>query len=145
MNKNHFSALLLLAAFVLAGCATSVTLSSVPDEAHLVVAKSSISGTLPISTSIGRTTFGKYPFKVEKEGCEPMYGMLPLNVSGTAITMDVLFFAPAAFWTAQRAFPFYQFDLEKQIIRYKKGERDEWKEYPVTEQERSKAMTFFGE
>lgn len=125
MNKKCLSAFLLFVALVLAGCSTHIMLSSVPEKAHLVVAKSDISGTMPISASIRRTTFGKYPFKVEKEGYEPMYGILPLNVSGAAITMDALFFAPAAFWTAQRAFPFYQFDLEKQVIKYRKDDGDE--------------------
>lgn len=143
MNKQYLLVFPLFVALVLTACSTHIMLSSVPEQAHLVVAKSDISGTMPISASIHRTTFGKYPFKAEKEGYEPMYGVLPLNVSGTAITMDVLFFAPAAFWTAQRAFPFYQFDLEKQVIRYKKSDGDDWKEYPITEQERAKAKSFF--
>jgi hypothetical protein len=139
-------ALLSLSCLVLlcTACSTKVMLLSKPEKANLTVAKSNISGTTPIAASIGRTTFGRYPFKIEKEGYESMYGSLPLNVSGTAITMDILFFAPAAFWNAQRAFPFYEFDLEKRVIRYKKSPDDTWKEYVIKEEEQTKAKSFFG-
>lgn len=119
-------------------------LSSKPEGASLTIGNADISGTTPISSSIGRTTFGKYWFRVEKPGHEPMYGLLPLNVSGTAITMDALFFAPALFWSAQRAFPFYQFDLEKRTVGYKKKSGAPWREYSVKEQEKLAARSFFG-
>jgi hypothetical protein len=145
-NSVTICALLFLAclAFLCTACSTKAVLLSKPEKANLTVGKSDISGTTPITSSIGRTTFGSYPFKVEKEGYEPMYGRLPLNVSGVAITMDILFFTPALFFNAQRAFPFYEFDLEKRVVNYKRRRGDAWKEYVVKEEEQVGAMSFFG-
>jgi hypothetical protein len=42
------------------------------------------------------------------------------------------------------AFPFYEFDLEKRVIRYKKSPDDNWKEYVMKEEEQTKAKSFFG-
>ena len=136
--------LLIVAVLILvAGCSTEIVLSSKPDNAKLTVAKSLINGKTPITSSIRRTTFGKYPFRIEKDGYESLYGVLPLNVNGAVIALDVLFFAPATFWNTQRAFPFYEFDLEEQVIRYKNNSEDGWKEYQITEQEKAQAKSFF--
>lgn len=146
MDKKNlcFIALFSFVALILVGCSTRIMLTSKPEGANIIIGKTNISGTTPMSSSIRRTTFGKYWFSVEKPGYEPLYGLLPLNVSGAAITINVLLFAPATFWNAQRAFPFYQFDLEKRIVGYKKDSDDPWREYPIKEQERLTARSFFG-
>lgn len=137
------SILIIPCLFLFIGCSTNSKLTTIPEEASIKIGRTNISGIAPLSGDISRTTFGKYPVMVEKEGYETLYAILPMNVGGGVIAADVLLFAPAVFWNAQGAFSFYEFDLEKGIIRYKEKDPEEWKEYEIPAADQDKAKRFF--
>ena len=141
MKRYVFIGLCLL---LFSGCSTSNFVSK-PENAQINIGKTNISGTAPLNGRIPRTTFGKYPVKVQKDGVAPLYGILPLHVSPAAIGLDVLIFAPATFWNVQRPFSFYEFDLEKRVIRYRDTEEEAWNEYLIREAEEARAKQFFWE
>lgn len=91
------------------------------------------------------TSFGQYKFKAEKEGVEPMYGLIPLKFNGGYLAVDILFFAPAMFFNLREVFPYYQFDIENNEIRYKKKKSDEWTIYKPKAEEVEHAKRYFGE
>ena len=140
--KNIVIAVLCLAVFY--GCVSS-RFTSKPEGAQIHIAKTDISGREPVEGRVPRTTFGKYPVKISKEGSETFYGILPLNVSAGVIILDALFFAPAAFFNVQGPFPYYEFDLERNVIKYKSSSEDNWLEYNVPGPERERAKRFYGE
>ncbi len=138
--KTIFSAIICLILFC--GCASS-TFTSKPENARIKIGKTDISGEGAVTGRIPRTTFGKYPVKVEKAGYQPFYAMLPLNVSGGVIALDVLLFAPATFFNVQGPFYYYEFDLDKELIRYKDEETEDWKEYRIPFAEKDRARRHF--
>lgn len=145
-NRKIFiitKAALAISYFILIGCATNSKFSTIPDNALIKIGKTNISGEAPLSGDVSRTTFGKYPVMVEKDGHETLYAILPMNVSGGVIALDILLFAPATLWNAQGAFSFYEFDLEKGVIKYKEKEPEEWKEYLIPSEEKVRAKSFF--
>ena len=91
------------------------------------------------------TSFGQYKFKAERDGMEPMYGLVPLKFNGGYLAADILFFAPAMFFNLREVFPYYQIDMEANEIRYKKKESDEWIIYSPKPEEIQHAKTYFGE
>jgi hypothetical protein len=137
-------AIAVLCLVVLYGCGFS-RFTSNPEGARIHIAKTDISGLAPVEGRIPRTTFGKYPVKISKEGSETFYGILPMNVSSGVILLDALFFAPAAFFNVQGSFSYYEFDLERNVIKYKNNSEDNWLEYKVPGPERDRAKRFYGE
>jgi len=125
------------------GCSGMANFTSKPESVQIEIAKTSISGTAPTTGKVPRTTFGNYPVKVQKEGYEPLYGILPLHGSAGVIILDIILFWPVVFGNAQGPFDYYEFDLEKGLIRYKKNEKDDWQEYTITNEEKAKAKQFF--
>ena len=89
------------------------------------------------------TSFGQYQFKLESEGHEPMYGLMPLKFNGGYLAADILFFAPAMFFNLREVFPYYQFDLEHKEIRYKKNIEDSWTVYKPEAAEVNRAKAYF--
>jgi len=81
----------------------------------------------PTDAAIESTTsFGNYEFRADAPGYEPLYGILPLKFNGGYLALDILFFAPAAFFNLREVYPFYEFDLDKKNVRYKIKPEDEW-------------------
>ncbi len=74
-----------------------------------------------------------------------MYGLVPLKFNGGYLATDILFFAPAMFFNLREVFPYYQFDLESNEVRYKKKESDEWTIYKPKVEEVERAKTYFDE
>lgn len=132
-------------AIVIQGCSAKSHFSAVQEDVKLTVGKTAINGVLPIEAEIPRTTFGRYPVKITKEGYAPIYGFLPLKVSGGMIAVDALLFAPAAFFNVQKSLPFYEIDMDSGVIKYKEEATDEWTVYPMTEAQKAQARSFFGD
>jgi len=124
-------------------CSSSTSFTSIPENATIQIANTQISGVTPLDTKIGNTTFGRYMLKVEKEGSNTMYGVLPLRVSSGNIVIAALFFAPALFYNVKTVFESYEFNLEKETIRFKNANKEEWKEYIIPEGEKNEAKHFF--
>lgn len=134
---------LILCAIFATGCHTISKLSSVSEPVKVQILKTTINGEIPQTGAIPWTTFGKYPVKVEKDGSEPLYAQLPLRVSGGAIALDAIFFAPAMFFNMQHPFPFYEFDVENKVIKFKRKENQEWITYHVPEDQQLRIKTQF--
>lgn len=134
---------LIIFAVLVTGCHTTSRISSTSDATKVRILKTGIYGETPQTCGISWTTFGRYPLKVEKEGCEPLYAQLPLRVSGGAITCDILFFAPALFFNMQHPFPFYEFDVENKVIKYKRKENQNWINYHVPEDQQLRIKSQF--
>ena len=129
---------------VLYGCASS-RFTSNPEGARTHIGKTDISGQAPVEGRVPRTTFGKYPVKISKEGSETLYGILPLHVSPAAIGLDALFLAPLAFANVQGPFPYYEFDLQRNVIKYKDSAEDNWLDTKSPMRKENGPEKFYGE
>lgn len=133
---------LVLATVLSAGCTATTSLTAVQGGTSLEM-KEAAQTTLPRSETLGVTTFGNYEFKAESAGFDPLYGVLPLRLNGSYMALDILFFCPALFFNLREAFPHYQFDLDKRVVRYRKKESDPWVEHQPTSAESARAQSFF--
>lgn len=136
--------LLPLVILALSACAATTTLDTVQSDVRLQI---NDQPDVPLAadnkTSYPTTSFGQYKFKAEKEGMDPMYGIMPLKFNAGYLVADILFFAPATFFNLREVFPYYQFDIEKNEVRYKLKETDEWTIYSPTPEEAQHAKSYF--
>lgn len=96
-----------------------------------------------VLSAVGVTSFGNYEFKAERPGLDPLFGTLPHRLNGTYMALDIHFFCPALFFNLREAFPYYEFDLQKRVVRYRKKESDPWVEYRPAADESARAQKFF--
>lgn len=89
------------------------------------------------------TSFGQYRFVVYQDNEPQMYGLMPLKFNGGYLAADILFFAPAMFFNLRETFPFYQFDIDQKVIRYKKKIDAPWITYEPTEAEINRAKQYY--
>ncbi len=133
-----------LAAALLSACTATTSLRStdpqltvaVNDEAPLALGN-------PVQKTYNATSFGHYRFKATKQGMEPMYGLIPLKFNGGYLAADILFFAPAMFYNLREVYPYYEFDVENGVIRYKRNADDQWVSYKPTAAEQQHAKNYF--
>ena len=131
---------------ILASCSATTNFKTAqPDISLKVNKKPTFEIHKESSQTYSTTSFGQYKFKAEKDGMEPMYGLIPLKFNGGYLAADILFFAPAMFFNLREVFPYYEIDIEKNEIRYKKDESDEWIIYKPKPEEIQHAKTYFGE
>lgn len=143
---NKISVFILTASIFIVGCTATTRFDSVQSDVTIKVNKwQEIVVAEKTEKKYQTTSFGQFKFKAEKEGLDPMYGLIPLKFNGGYLAADILFFAPAMFFNLREVFPFYQFDLEKNEVRYKKKAADEWTVYTPTPKEIEHAQRFFGE
>ena len=77
-------------------------------------------------------------------GFDPLYGVLPLKFNGGYLALDILFFfAPAMFFNLREGYPYYEFDMDKRVVRYKKHPSDPWVNYQPSEAESQRAKGHF--
>lgn len=134
------SAVLLSAA--LAGCAATTTITATHADAKVFV-RSSNASTSPRTESFSTTSFGNYEFRAQTDGSQPFFGILPLKFNGGYLALDILFFAPAAFFNLREVYPFYDFDVDKRVVKYKMKATDEWNTYVPLEAESVRAQDFY--
>jgi hypothetical protein len=132
-----------LVLFSLAGCSATTNLQSMQQNTQLRV-KTSTQTTVPRTEELSTTSFGNYEFEAKVDGHEPMYGILPLKFNGGYLTVDILLFAPGAFFNLREVFPYYQFDVANGVLRYRKTEAEEWASYTPTPAEAQRAKAYFG-
>lgn len=135
------SALALLCC-ILAACASNTAINGA-QQGITVQLKSSDSTSIPRNDRLTDTSFGNYEFRAQSANAQPFYGVLPLRFRGTRLALDILFFAPATFFNLRSAYPYYEFDVEKQVVRYKRRANDEWKTYTPTTAEAERAEKMF--
>lgn len=129
--------------FLLCACSAITTVSS-PQKNVTVDIRTFAPQTIPFSEEFSTTTFGNYEFRAQAPGYEPLYGLIPLKFNGGYLAVDILFFAPAAFFNLREVYPFYEFDLEKRVVRYKRKEKDAWTTYYPPQPEIIRAQNALG-
>jgi hypothetical protein len=142
MSRLRGIVFMVVALGLLAGCTATSTISSVQSGATIDI-KESKQSAVPRTESFDATSFGNYEFRAQSAGLEPFYGLLPLKFNGGYLALDILFFAPAAFFNLREVFSFYDFDIEKKVVKYRKKESDEWTIYTPLDSEAARAKTFF--
>lgn len=136
---------LALLPLALAGCSATTTMSSNDPQLHVKINdQAPLALSQPVSRTYDTTSFGQYQFKAYRADGSEMYGVMPLKFNGGYLAADILFFAPAAFFNLREVFPFYEFDVEAGVIRYKKNLNDAWTVYKPTPAEAQRAATYFG-
>lgn len=129
-------------AAALAACSSMTTISS--SHADTQLSLKDRSPVLPSHVKLGDTSFGNYEFKATEAGKDPFYGILPLQFRGGRLALDILFFAPATMFNLRSVFPFYEIDVEREVIRYRETVNDPWLEYHPKAEERERARRYFG-
>ncbi|MEO8102817.1 MAG: hypothetical protein ABI790_09835 [Betaproteobacteria bacterium] len=128
---------------VLSGCSTVTRLEGASPGTTLAIR--GISRTeLPRSEDLSSKATGQYEFMATTADGKRLYGLLPLKVNGGTMTMSILFFAPALFIGGFRdVFPFYQVDPDKNVMRFKMNEADEWRQYQPLMLEKNRSKEYF--
>jgi hypothetical protein len=127
---------------MLSGCSTTTTFNAAQGGTTVAVKKSNQTST-PRSETLSTTSFGNYEFLAESPGFDPLTGILPLKFNGGYLALDILFFAPAMFFNLREPYPFYEFDLQNRVVKYKKLENDEWRVYTPSAAEAARGRDFF--
>ncbi len=139
MNFRQITLVLLLA--LLSACSSMTTISSPRAGTTLVLKDRTVN--LPLTEKMKGTSFGNYQFKAVDDGADPFYGILPLRFKGGHLAVDIILFAPAAFFNLREVFPYYEIDASHRVIRYKSTPTEGWTEYKPKSEEAANARTFF--
>ena len=133
------------AACILSACSAHTSFQSMNQEVELNVNKNeAINITEDVPQKYATTSFGQYIFKATSNGKEPIYGLMPLKFNSGYLVADIMFFAPAMFFNLREVFPYYEFDVNAGVVRYKKKEGDTWSTYTPTQPEIERAKKYFG-
>lgn len=131
-------------ALVAAGCAATTQLRSVHPGVDLSIQEKSL-GPMPVNVDLRTTTFGNYEFRATRADGKKMYGILPLKFNGGYLAMNILFFAPASFFNLREVYPLYEFDVDRNVIKFRGSEKESWMETQPTPEEAARARRFFGD
>ena len=144
-QKNLVRTLLLALAVVLVqGCAAVTRFESATPGTTLTV-RGHERVELPKELELDSKATGQHEFMATAPSGKTLYGILPLRVNGGKMAVSILFFAPALFIGGFRdVFPFYQMDPDAGLLRYKSGEREDWRLYQPTSAESNRAKLYFG-
>lgn len=145
--KISFKRILMVIGVVgVAGCTATANMNMIPENVKLKVNQDSeVTVSKTIQQKYYTTSFGQYKFKVTAEGHEPMYGLIPQKFNGGYLALDILFFAPAMFFNLREVYPYYEFDIEHNEVRYRKDESKPWRIYKPSASEIEHAKKYFGE
>ena len=136
-------AIIAVAVLMLEGCSAVAKFESVTPGTTLSV-RGIEPRKLPWEETLDSKATGQHEFMATAPGSPTLYGILPLRVNATSLTTSIMFFAPALFIGGFRdAFPFYQFDLEAGLVRFKLNEGDTWREYRPFAVEADRARMHF--
>jgi len=126
----------------LAGCTAMTTIQSAQPDVVLKVKEKEFK-TYSAADTFSTTSFGNFDFRAEKPGAEPLLGILPLKFNGGYLALDILLFAPAAFFNLREVFPFYEVDMADRVVRYRKDADHPWEVYRPTPEESKRAEAYF--
>ena len=108
-------AVVIVCAAFLQGCANTSRLSAATPNTTLAI-KGFDRKELPRNEELLSKATGQYEFMATAAQGEPIYGILPLRVSGGKMAASILFFAPALFIGGFRdPYGYYEFDPTKNI------------------------------
>jgi len=125
----------------LAACSSMTAISSPQAGTRMMIKEQSV--TLPTTQKLRGTSFGNYEFQARDGDAEPLYGILPLKFKGGHLAVDILLFAPAAFFNLRAAFAFYEIDVANGVIRYKSKRSEAWNEYTPKPEEAERARNYY--
>lgn len=126
---------------LLAACTSVSSLTSVQPGTMVSLRDKSVA--TPGRQPLKSTSFTNFEFKATYAGSQPFYGVLPLEFRGGHVAADILFFPPGMFLNLRTAFPYYEFDVDKQVVRFKENAADPWIEYRPTDAEMARAKAYF--
>ncbi|TVU69714.1 MULTISPECIES: hypothetical protein [Cobetia] len=138
---NRVSLAILLGG-LLAGCSANTTISS-PSETAKINLKDVSRNQSTVQQELPTTSFGNYEFEVMDEQKAPMYGILPLKFNGGYLALDILLFAPGAFFNLREVYPYYEIDHDQGVVRYRSEKGGEWTTYTPTQEEAERARKYF--
>jgi len=128
---------------ILSGCSTLTQLEGATPGTTMAI-RGVARTELPREEDLSAKATGQYEFMATAPDGKKLYGLLPLSVNGGKMTMSILFFAPALFIGGFRdVLPFYQVDVEKQTLRFKRNAGDPWSEYLPLAAERERSKAYF--
>ena len=128
---------------VLSGCSTLTQLEAATPGTTLAI-RGVTRTELPRSEDLKSKATGQYQFMATAPDGKKLYGLLPLNVNGGTMAASILLFAPAMFIGGFRdVLPFYQVDVENQVLNFKRKEGDPWSHYKPLDVESARAKAYF--
>ena len=136
--------LLLLAALFVSACASTASFDAggEPWEVQIQPHGPFALDQEPVAVQFADTTFGRYSFKVSREGKAPFYGRLPQIFVNERVLWDLLF-PPMLAFNLRMVYPHYQLDPDAGVIRYRANETDEWMERKPELFEIDRAKSYF--
>lgn len=143
IRTSRVLSIFMAAVFFVSGCSTLSTISSTQPDVSIRIMEKPYAP-MPVKEELLVRTFGSYHFVAKKEGADPLYGVIPLHVNVGYIILDALFFAPLILINARGAYPFYDVDYEKAIIRYS-DDGQNWFDYSVTSEESDYSRNFYND
>lgn len=141
--KSRILSVIMAVVFFISGCSTLSTISSTQPDVSIRIMEKPYAP-MPVKEELSVRTFGSYHFVAEKKGADPLYGIIPLQVNVGYIVLDALFFAPLVLFNARRAYPFYEIDYEKAIIRYSDDSQN-WFNYKIQSEESDYAKIYYND
>jgi len=130
------------AVLLLSACTTVSTISSTREGTVVALRDKTVAA--PGQQALKSTSFTNFEFKaVDPDNDKPFYGVLPLEFRGGHLAADIILFAPGMFLNLRTAYPFYEFDVSKGVVRYKSEAAESWTEYRPTEAEIVRAEGYF--
>jgi hypothetical protein len=141
MNLQFKDILVVLGTLLIGACSTLSTISSTQSGTVVSIRDKNLD--LPASQNLKGTSFGNYEFKAVDKDAPPFFGILPLKFKGGHLAVDIILFAPAAFFNLREVFPYYEIDTMDGVIRYKNKVTDVWTEYKPKPEESARAQNYF--
>jgi hypothetical protein len=142
MRRLFWAGFAVVLGLLLSACTVTTTISAAQAGAMIDV-RSSTQTVAPRTETYQATSFGDYEFRAQAPGYEPFFGVLPLKLNGLYMVFDTLAFPPAAAFNLRQVYPFYEFDIEKKVVRFRKNETDEWHTHTTFHAEMVQAQEFF--
>lgn len=128
---------------ILSGCSTVTQLEATAPGTTLAI-RGVARTELPREEDLSAKATGQYEFMATTPDGKKLYGLLPLNVNGGKMAASILLFAPALVIGGFRdVLPFYQVDVENQVLRFKRNAADPWSQYLPLLVEKERAKTYF--
>ena len=118
-KRKKVTAIFLIMVFIVTGCSAMTNIKATTPGVSLKV-KDRAYATLPVNDTFSTTSFGNYEFVVEKDGQEPLYGLLPQKFNVGYLLADLLTI-PTMFLLFHNLFEvyaYYDIHPDKKIIRY---------------------------
>ena len=132
------------AAIVLSGCTAMTTITASQPNVTISVKDKISNQKAPASGEFAATTFGNYEFKATGADGKSLYGILPLKFNGGYLALDILFFAPAAFFNLREVHAMYEIDVQQGVVKFRQQPDAQWLETRPTAAEAERAKSYFG-